>query len=444
MTNTENKVAFREKVGFSLVNLGNIPIMTLLNTYLLIFYTDVVDIPPAKVAFLFLVSRIMDGISDPILGFLIDRFPNTRYGKYRPLIMIGTTICCLNYLLVWFAPLFTDNAKMVAVWITYLLLGISFDLMDIPLNSILPVLTDRENERNIFSSIKGISYTIGQALINIIAPIILLSFSTQKKGFEVLIIGATAIVWLFSVVGASCLKERRLDIKNSENYKLKDLFKILTVRPVFVLFISMLLVTTAICIFNGSVMYYAIYVLGNAKYFSYASIIGLIGAITAGILVPFISKKIGKTNLYIFGMVLVACMMALIFIFNRNMVIFYLSFLMIQCGLGFINTIQYSLSADNVDYILDHMGINSAAAIAALNSLIMKFAMAVGGALPGIILSYTGYIANQNQSVFALEGIKIATFLFPVVIYLLSAILFKVGYRTVNKNTSVELVNREL
>lgn len=55
--------------------------MTLLNTYLLIFYTDVIGVNPALVDMLFLVSRLLDGVSDPLIGFVIDRFPRTKIGN---------------------------------------------------------------------------------------------------------------------------------------------------------------------------------------------------------------------------------------------------------------------------------------------------------------------------------------------------------------------------
>ena len=48
-----DRLKVSEKLGFALTNLGNIPIMTLLNTYLLIFYTDVIGVNPALVGMLF-------------------------------------------------------------------------------------------------------------------------------------------------------------------------------------------------------------------------------------------------------------------------------------------------------------------------------------------------------------------------------------------------------
>ena len=60
-----------EKISYALANLGNIPLMTLLSSYLLLFYTTVLDMDPAKIATMFLLSKIMDGISDPVTGFII-------------------------------------------------------------------------------------------------------------------------------------------------------------------------------------------------------------------------------------------------------------------------------------------------------------------------------------------------------------------------------------
>ena len=305
----QQRVSVLEKIGFSLINLGNIPIMTLLNTYLLIFYTDVVGIAPSSVATLFLISRIMDGFSDPIIGFLIDRSPKTKFGKYRPILIIGVFICCLNYLLVWFGPLFFKHTKLIVIWITYLLMGITFDLMDIPLNSLIPVITNNDKERNILSSIKGISYTIGASLLNILAPLLLAAFNDKEESFRLLIIITVIFVVFSSFLGTFLVKERsipRSTTREDEKYSIKDLARILTIKPVVILFIAMLLVTAAINIFNGSILYYSIYILGSERSFGIASIFGLFGAVIAGIITPLFSSKFSKNYIYIFGMITIA------------------------------------------------------------------------------------------------------------------------------------------
>ncbi|WP_241153392.1 MFS transporter [Enterococcus mediterraneensis] len=430
----KKQVKISEKIGFTLTNLGNIPIMTLLNTYLLIFYTDVVGISPAVVGGLFLASRLLDGISDPLLGFLIDRFPHTKIGKYKPVLILGVIICCLNYLLVWFAPVMFESQKIVAISISYILLGITFDLMDIPLNSLIPVLTKNEEERNTLSSIKGVSYTVGPTLLNVAAPLAISAFSTPLNGYILLISGAVLVVLFFTIIGALMLKERVSEEEVTEHsvkekYTMKEAVRILRIKPVVTLFLSMLFITAATNIFNGSLLYYLSYIVNNTRLLSIASLFGMFAALIAGAVVSILTQRINKKQLYILGLCLVSVCMAGFLLFGETTLSFVVLYCGVQFSLGLTNTLQYSISADNVDIIREQLGVEATALVASLTSLIMKFAMAVGGAIPGFILSYTGYIANQAQSIEAANGIMLVTFAIPLVLYLATVIIFRSGFK---------------
>lgn len=132
MGDTNQKVGIGEKVCYLLANIGNIPLMTLLSAFFLIFYTDVVGLDPAALATLFLISKVVDGISDPVMGFILDKFPITKMGKFRPMLMLGTIVCVINYILLWFGAVWSPVGKYAIVYITYILLGWTFDVMDIP------------------------------------------------------------------------------------------------------------------------------------------------------------------------------------------------------------------------------------------------------------------------------------------------------------------------
>nr|MDO8110289.1 MFS transporter [Candidatus Sigynarchaeota archaeon] len=144
---TEPRINWKEKLAYFSVNVGNIPIMTLIGGFLLIFYVDVVGLDPAAVATLFLITRVLDGLNDPIMGYIIDHLPNTKWGRFRPYIVLGTIICGLNYLLLWLGPSLAAFNKLVIAYISYILIGITFDLMDVPLNSLIPVMSTSEKER---------------------------------------------------------------------------------------------------------------------------------------------------------------------------------------------------------------------------------------------------------------------------------------------------------
>ena len=92
----EDKVTMKEKIGYGLANIGNIPITALASAFLLIFYTNVVGLSPASCATLFLIARIFDGLNDPFIGYFIDHLPNTRYGHFRPPLVVGTILCSIK------------------------------------------------------------------------------------------------------------------------------------------------------------------------------------------------------------------------------------------------------------------------------------------------------------------------------------------------------------
>ena len=136
-----DKVTLKEKISYALVNLGNIPIQTILGSYLLIFYTNIVGLSPASCATLFLIARVLDGLNDPFVGFAIDHIPTTKHGHFRPTLVVGSILCALNFLLLWFGPLMATSGKLAIAYVSYLLIGVLFPVMDISLNSMLPVMT---------------------------------------------------------------------------------------------------------------------------------------------------------------------------------------------------------------------------------------------------------------------------------------------------------------
>lgn len=105
----KDKIKFKEKLAYATVNFGNIPIMTIINGYLLIFYTNICGLSPAACATLFLIARILDGLNDPLVGFVIDHCPNTKFGHFRPTLIVGTILCSANFLMLWFG---TDDGSI--------------------------------------------------------------------------------------------------------------------------------------------------------------------------------------------------------------------------------------------------------------------------------------------------------------------------------------------
>ena len=66
---------------FSLARFASSAVTGLVQGYLLYFYTSCVGINATAVGIMFLVSKIFDGLNDPIMGVLVAK-TNTKWGKF--------------------------------------------------------------------------------------------------------------------------------------------------------------------------------------------------------------------------------------------------------------------------------------------------------------------------------------------------------------------------
>ena len=408
-----DKVTLKEKISYALVNLGNIPIQTILGSYLLIFYTNIVGLSPASCAILFLIARVLDGLNDPFVGFAIDHIPTTKHGHFRPTLIVGTILCSLNFLLLWLGPLMATSGKLAIAYISYLLIGVLFPVMDISLNSMLPVMTTDMEERNMLSSLKGVVYMIGMFGLNMIAPIII-GNTTEAVGYIRLVIFVTIIVVVFSVVGAVGLKERVLAEKGEKKYGLKDLFRILVQRPVAITFLSSLVYMIGMSVTNTMLAYFFTYVIGNLSLISVVSIVQLIALIPASLLVGQMIQKLGKKKVYIFG-VASHCTCFLFFgLFDvTNVPILMIATIAGGFASGLCMPLSYGIQADNTDYVNLKMNVHAEAAVAALSSFITKCGMGIGGAIPGYMLAAAGFDATASGQP---DGVKTVIIIGAIVI----------------------------
>ncbi len=166
----QEKIKFLEKLSFALATMSSGPILTLTGSFLMIFYTDVVGLNPIAIGTLFLLSRLVDAVNDPITGYFIDRLPRTKSGKYRSLLMVGGLIASINFALMWFGPAWATAGKLVIAYVSYLLLGLTYDIFDIAKNSLLPAMTANPKERLSLGSIGAVGGILGGMIFSIIAP----------------------------------------------------------------------------------------------------------------------------------------------------------------------------------------------------------------------------------------------------------------------------------
>lgn len=423
----QDKIKMREKLSFAMANFGNIPVMTLINGYLLIFYTNICGLSPAACATLFLIARFLDAINDPLVGFMIDHLPTRKMGHFRPTLILGTILCSANFLLLWFGPMLSTSGKLAIAYVSYILLGVLFPVMDISLNSLLPVMTEDMKERNSLSTIKGLAYVIGALVIGVAAPLIL-GDTSNKQGYINLVLIMTAVIFFFSIIGTMGVKERvKPQMENS--YSVKELFKILSQKPVYITFLAVLLYSIGSNIVNAANTYFYTYIFEDLTLASIITLITCVTVFPATMVIGNLIGRFGKKKMYAIGLALAGLAPIIRLLDVRSIPLLIVSVLIAGIGAGFAAPLNYGIQADNTDYIEVSMGIRAEGAVASLSSFVSKCAMGIGGAIPGYLLQLAGFdskAAVQNDDV--INVIVLCVLILPAIVNVVAIVIFSKGY----------------
>lgn len=435
------KMITKRNVAYLFINIGNIPIMTIVSSFLAVYYVDVLRMNEYAVGTMFLIARIFDGINDPIIGEIIDRIPGNKFRKFNRILITGTIICSMNYIILWLGPALVENSwKMVVAYVSYLLLGVTFPIMDISLNSLLPVLTKEQEEREILSSIKVIGYGIGTVMIEIIIPIILTKFGTSVKVYNAIIVIFILVVLIFTVGGVLGLRNNRYFENEYGNLKktsgISSFIMIFTERNVFYTFLSGVFFYTANAMLAVSNTYFAMYYLGSVKYLVYVTFATYSLEMFVVLLISEFTKKWGTRNVFAIGLIISGIGLVIRFIPWNNIsiafIVLLLSCAMYGFGYGLVMILFYSIQAENVDMVYRKKRIESEGTIAALMSMVNKFGKGIGGAIPLYILG----IMKLPNGTYSQLSLRLIDGLIPALLFVIAGIIFGTKYKIENNDAN--------
>lgn len=420
--NKSDDISIKTLSSYAAGSLGNNIIFSLINTYLLIFLTDSFGIGAAAVGTLFLVARIIDGITDPIMGVIVDN-TNTKIGKSRPYLFAVPIFISITTIMCFSTPDLSYSNKIIWIYASYILWGISFTAMDIPYWSLSANITrSSEGKTKIVTSARTIAYVGGFIISTLTIPLV----SALKSWTKVAIIYAV-FASIFIWITALGVKELNTTKTKKEKQGFKQFVNLLkTNKPLRIVLLSMLVLELSGSIKNTISIYYIKYNFNAEMMIPVVTSVTLVASILGGLISPYLTKKLGKRNTALLGLLVTALGAFLIFSLSYSSLYAMIAINFI-CGIfdgaGYITLT--SMVADCVEYGEWQTGKRSEGMIFSLNIFKSKISNAIGGALCGYILAYIGYNANSAQSAFTLNGIHIMQTLIPCIIIMVSFLLLK-------------------
>lgn len=407
-----------QRVGYAVGDLGINLYFISTATYLLYFYTDVFGISAAVAASVLLVARVVDAVTDPLMGMIAER-TRSRWGRLRPYILFGAIPLGVLGVLTFSTPELTSEGKIWWAYTTYILFGILYTVVGIPYSALTSSLTSNHHERTLLSTIRmafafGGGYLISVGMLPLVG-----FFENAQSGFQLVMIGfsiaATALLWL-----TFASTEERVQPPPTQKLRISDSLAAVFRNPP--LLVVMVLFTGGMLSFTVRqtvTVYYLKYNVGRedlvSLFFGITMPVMFLGLLA----VPKLAARFGKAGGIMVGAVvtIVGCIGLYFTPYDSIVGIFFFSCVMALGGTP-IAVLGWAMIPDTVEYAQWKLGLRADGAIFSFASFFQKLAKAIGGAGVAAALAAVGYVANVEQTEASLRAIHLMMTAAPAMIML--------------------------
>jgi GPH family glycoside/pentoside/hexuronide:cation symporter len=418
----KQRLGFKEKLSYGLGDTASNLYFQAFNLFLFYYYTDVFGLSAAAVGTLMLVTRVLDAALDPLMGIAADR-TTSRWGKFRPYILWGALpFGVLGY--VMFAnPALGPGGKLVYAYVTYSLMWVAYTAINIPYSALMGVMSPSSADRTSLATYRFVcAFGGGFAIQGLTLPL------TQALGHGNVAEGFSKTMAIFAVVSVALFlntfantRERVVPPAGQSASVRADLRSLGANGPWLILFFAAFSNLVNVAIRNGSLIYYFKYVVGDESRFTLFSTSGTVAFIIGALSTKLFLRLIARRHLMIGLTVTNALSLAAFyFVEPRNFTALFWLNIVSSFLAGPTPALVWSMYADTADYGEWQSGRRCTALVFAAVVFAQKIGLAVGSAMLGWLLSYSGFVANAVQNADTVRAISLMFSLIPAGFALLS------------------------
>ncbi|PYE34476.1 GPH family glycoside/pentoside/hexuronide:cation symporter [Idiomarina fontislapidosi] len=412
-----------EKIAYGLGDTASNIIFQTVMLFLAFFYTDIFGISAAAVGTMFLVVRLIDAVTDPLMGLLTDK-TRSRHGQFRPYLVWMAVPFAVFSVFAFTTPDFDENGKLIYAYVTYTLLMLAYTAINIPYSALGGVLTEDPSERVSVQSYRFVLGMLGGLLVTTCTLPLVDWFGqgSQVVGYQ-LTIAALSVLGMMLFVVCFCGTKERIHPPKQQQLSLREALKTLWQNEQWRrLSIAAALVLTGIALKNTLAVYYVKYYLLRDDLVTAFVSTGMVGNIIGCALAQYVCRYMDKVNAYIGIQVLAAIVcVAAYWIAPEQLtaafIMYFLWGLFLQMGTPML----WAKIADVADYGYWKTGVRATGLVYSSVVFFIKFGLALGGAISGWWLAFYDYTPNQIQNIEAQHGIQLAFTVLPALASLLVA-----------------------
>lgn len=366
------------------------------------FYTDYAGIDASVVGLVMLLSRCFDGVSDVIMGFLVEK-TNSKWGKSRPWILWTSLPFAISIVLIYTVPQTTSALQFAYIFVTYnLCTTVCYTALNLPYGSLSAMMTRISKERDMLSIFRMALSPFGKILaVSATLPLIKVFGDNQLAWVKVMSIWAVFALLLLLICFYKCKETVVLEkTQKTEKIPARQALRFLALNKYFWIAMTIWTMQNVIACITGIILpYYCKYIFFDDSLYGLLYLVETIVMIAVILLVcPTLLRKYGKRNMSLVGIIL-ALIGHLIYLINPldfNWVVF--SCLVRGICFAPLNSVIFGFLGDVVEYGQWKFHLRQEGLIFSGGSVGTKVGSGLTSAILTSLLSYAGYVSSTTGS----------------------------------------------
>ena len=437
------KLTGKEKASYGLGAVGKDMVYMLSASYILYYYQDILGVSAIAMGVILMAARVFGAFNDPIMGVIVAK-TRTKWGKFRPWLLVGTILNAFVLYFMFAAPPALDGAGLVAyAAITYILWGVTYTMMDIPFWSMIPAFTEGGKEREGLSTLGRSCAGVGSAIVTIITMkcVYALGAGDERSGFRwfALIIAISFVVF----ISITCLTIKEKSTVDVDSPSVGVMFKALVQNDqAMTVVIAIVLINGALYITSNLLIYFFKYDVGGAKWYDSYTLFNTVGGATQilsmMIIFPFMRKLMSTIRVFYLSVVMAISGYVLLFVLMftgaTSMAALLIPGILIFIAFGMLTVLTTVFLANTVDYGEVKNGRRDESVIFSMQTFVVKLASGVSAFIASICLTICN-LSNDTSDVVVevskeanVMGLRFAMSALPVIGLIAALILFAKKY----------------
>lgn len=402
------KLSRREKVSYGLGAVGKDMVYMLSASYVLYYYQDILGVSAIAMGVILMAARIFDAFNDPVMGVIVAR-TRTRWGKFRPWLMIGTLTNAVILCVMFAAPPALDGAGLVAyAAIVYVLWGVTYTMMDIPFWSMIPAFTEGGREREGLTTLARSCAGVGSALITVITVMMvqLLGGGNEREGFRLFAMIIALLFVLFTTF--TCVTIREKSTVHVEAPSVRDMFRALVQNDqAMTVVVSIVLINCSLYVTSNLLIYFFKYDIAgdgwHGAYTLFNTFGGAVQILSMMVIFPLLRRFLSSLRIFHLSFWMAVAGYALLLVLMclgiKTLAALLIPALFIFMAFGMLTILTTVFLANTVDYGQLKNGRRDESVIFSMQTFVVKLASGVAALIASVCLSVSSISKNTGDAV---------------------------------------------